>query len=251
MLVKRSEDRLRLCVEGLSQHVHVGACDWLQTELVMAKALVEFVGTFFLVFTIGMCVIDPGSAGVLTPVAIGAVLMTMIYAGGHVSGAHYNPAVSLSLALRGVLRAKELMIYFVAQLGAAASAAFVVMYLKTGAKTEPMAIQIVPAMLAEFVFTFALVYVILHVASAKALRGNQFFGVAIGFVVLAGILAVGPISGALFNPAVALAAGMLRLIAWSDLWVHLIGQVGGSVAAVAVFHTIIKLADRKTDVASA
>jgi aquaporin Z len=74
----------------------------------MKKLLVEAIGTFFLVFTIGMTVIDPG-AGPLAPLAIGAALAVMIFAGGHISGGHYNPAVSFAAAIRGALSWMELL----------------------------------------------------------------------------------------------------------------------------------------------
>ena len=94
------------------------------------KYLVEFIGTFFLVLTIGMTVISPGDAGNLAPLAIGGVLMVMIFAGGHISGAHYNPAVTLAVFLRGKCPAKDVAPYIVSQLIAAAVASSLVLFLK-------------------------------------------------------------------------------------------------------------------------
>src|SRR5258707_14845425 len=97
----------------------------------MKKYLAEFIGTFFLVFTIGMTVVAPG-AGNLAPLAIGCALMVMVYAGGHVSGAHYNPAVTLAVWLRGKCPAADVGPYVVAQVPAPTRAAFAVKALKTG-----------------------------------------------------------------------------------------------------------------------
>src|SRR5215475_7895096 len=95
----------------------------------MKKYLVEFIGTFFLVFTIGMTVIDPG-AGALAPLAIGSALMIMVYAGGHVSGGHYNPAVTIAVWLRGRCPTGDVGPYIGAQVAAAVVAAFAVLALK-------------------------------------------------------------------------------------------------------------------------
>ena len=78
----------------------------------MNKYIVELIGTFFLVFTIGNVVIEPG-AGPLAPLAIGAALMVMVYAGGHISGAHYNPAVTLAILIRGKCDAKDVAPYVI------------------------------------------------------------------------------------------------------------------------------------------
>jgi aquaporin Z len=198
----------------------------------MKKYLAEFIGTFFLVLTIG-CTGIPAAPGVIAPLAIGAVLMVMVFAGGHVSGAHYNPAVTLAVALRGRCAPGVAVGYMVAQLVAAAAAAGTVGYLVGFGK--PLAIAAVgPAWLAEFLFTFALAFVVLSTATAKANAGNSFFGLAIGMTVMVGAFAVGPISGGAFNPAVALGIGMMKLVNFGDIWVHISADlVGGAVAAVA------------------
>ena len=124
----------------------------------MNKYLTEFIGTFFLVFTVG-CTVIPGTPGVIAPLAIGAALMVMIFAGGHVSGAHYNPAVTLAVFLRGRCEPKDVVPYMVAQVAAGVVAALIATFLM-GAGT-PMEIKNVPAALvAEFLFTFALAYVV-------------------------------------------------------------------------------------------
>lgn len=205
----------------------------------MAKPITEFIGTFFLVFTIGMCVIEPG-AGAMAPVAIGVVLMTMIYAGGHISGAHFNPAATLALLLRGACPKSDVVPYLVAQFAAGASAAFSVLLMKGDVVVEPLPIDIVPAMLAEVIFTFAVCYVILNVATVKSVAGNSYYGLAIGGSVLAGAYAVGSVSGGSFNPAVTLALGITGLVQWADLWVHLVGEVVGGVCAALVFMVTVK-----------
>src|SRR3954447_667255 len=123
----------------------------------MNKYIAEFIGTFFLVLTIGCTGIGAG-AGVIAPLAIGAALMVLVYAGGHISGAHYNPAVTLGVLIRGKVNASDVIPYIIAQCAAAACAALVVTkFLRIGATIAPIAPQVGPALLAEFLFTFALV----------------------------------------------------------------------------------------------
>jgi len=205
----------------------------------MKKYLVEFIGTFFLVFTIGMTVIAPG-AGAMAPLAIGSVLAVMIFAGGHVSGGHFNPAVTLGVWLRGKCDTGDVVPYLAAQSAAAFLASMVVKALKTGlvakaaALAGPMTPEVLPALLAEFLFTFALVWVVLNTATAKGTSGNSFYGLAIGFTVLAGAYSVGGISGGAFNPAVALGLCTMGVVAWSSLWIYLVACfAGGAVAAGA------------------
>jgi aquaporin Z len=198
----------------------------------MPKYATEFIGTFFLVLTIGCTGIAAGP-GVIAPLAIGSVLMVMVYAGGHVSGAHYNPAVTLGVYMRGRCPAADAAPYMAAQLGGAIAAAAIVLFFKTGESVTPLDAPAVPALAAEFLFTFALVYVILNVATAKATSGNSYFGLAIGFTVLAGAFAVGDVSGGAFNPAVAVGASTLGLLPWSNLWIYLVADLlGGAIAAV-------------------
>jgi aquaporin Z len=199
------------------------------------KLLTEAIGTFFLVLTIGCTVILSGAAGsgIIPPLAIGSALMVMIYAGGHLSGAHYNPAVTLAVAIRGRLPKSEVLPYWVAQVLGALLAAGVATYLvgsPTNAATAPVMVK---ALLAEFLFTFALAYVVLNVATAKANAGNSFYGLAIGFTVLSGAFAVGSISGGAFNPAVAIGAGVMGLIHLPSIWIHIVADlVGGLVAGL-------------------
>jgi aquaporin Z len=209
----------------------------------MKKYLVEFISTFFLVFTIGMTVIAPG-AGAMAPIAIGTVLMVMIYAGGHISGAHYNPAVTIAAWLRGKCPASDVVPYIGAQLAAAVAASLAVKALKTGLVTQaaalsgPLTPEVLPALLVEFLFTFALVWVILHVATAKGTSGNSFYGAAIGFTVTAGAYAVGSVSGGAFNPAVALGLCVMGIVSWGSLWIYLVACFAGAIVAATAFKVV-------------
>lgn len=201
------------------------------------KYLVEFIGTFFLVTTIGCTVIN-GGGGVIPPLAIGSVLMVMIYAGGHVSGAHYNPAVTLAVFLRGKCPAKDVPGYMIAQVLGAVVAAALVLFLKDSPKLDAMKPDVIKALVAEFLFTFALCYVVLNVATSKNTAGNSNYGLAIGFTVLAGAFAVGPISGGAFNPAVAVGITVLGLSSPANIWIFLVGNFGGAAIAATVFKLI-------------
>ncbi|PYU26283.1 MAG: porin [Acidobacteria bacterium] len=203
----------------------------------MNKYITELLGTFFLVFTIGCTVVGNG-AGALAPLAIGSALMVMVFAGGHISGAHYNPAVTLGVWMRGRCETKDVAGYMVSQIAGAVLAALVVKYLKAGAAVVPIALATAPALLAEFLFTFALVFVILNVATAKGTSGNSFYGLAIGFTVMTGAFAVGNISGGVFNPAVAVGISMMGLSAWNNIWIYLVADFIAAMAAAWTFKAV-------------
>jgi aquaporin Z len=201
----------------------------------MRKYVTEFIGTFGLVFTVGCAVM---SVSALAPLAIGAVLMVLVYAGGHISGGHYNPAVTLGVLLRGKMPSSDVLPYWVAQLVAAFFAAWLARFVVNPGAVGVLDLntghKVLAALLAEFIFTFALVYVVLNVATSKDQPNNHFFGLAIGFTVGAGVAAVARFSGAAFNPAVAFGAMLMGLINWSDFWIYLIANLlGGAVAALA------------------
>jgi aquaporin Z len=201
----------------------------------MNKYITEFIGTFFLVLTVG-CTVIGGGAGVIPPLAIGMVLAVMIFAGGHISGGHYNPAVTFGVWLRGRCPTKDVVPYMLAQVLAAAVAAFTVKFLRAGVPVSvPAVLPIGPALVAEFLFTFALVYMVLNVATAKANAGNSFYGLAIGMTVLVGAFSVGNISGGAFNPAVATGVCLLGLTAWSSFWIYLVANFAGGAVAGLVF----------------
>lgn len=207
----------------------------------MNKYIVEFIGTFFLVFTVGMTVIAPG-AGPLAPLAIGSVLAVMIFAGGHISGGHFNPAVTLAATLRGKAAGKDLLPYWVAQVAAGVVAALLVKFLKgevAMAAVTAGSPDVVKALLVEFLFTFALAWVVLNSATAKSTAGNSFYGLAIGFTVLVGAFAVGGISGGAFNPAVAVGVSVMGLSAWANLWIFLVANLAGGAAAAFAFKAFV------------
>lgn len=202
----------------------------------MRKYVTEFIGTFALVFTVG-CAVLSGAA--LAPLAIGAVLMVMVYAGGHISGAHYNPAVTLGVYLRGKLPVTDVGPYWIAQFVAAFLAAWLARFTVNPPIVHTLPISgghaIFAALLAELAFTFALVYVMLNVATSNAQPNNQFFGLAIGFTVAAGAVAVGGVSGAAFNPAVAFGGMLMGFLGWSNFWIYLIAEVAGAIGAALTF----------------
>jgi aquaporin Z len=204
----------------------------------MNKYIAEFIGTFFLVLTIG-CTVIGGGTGVIAPLAIGAALMVMVYAGGHISGAHYNPAVTLGVLIRGKVMVSDVIPYIIAQVAGAAGAARVVSKcLRAGVAVTAMTPNVGMALLAEFLFTFALVYVVLNAATAEGTSGNSFYGLAIGMTVMAGAFAVGDISGGAFNPAVAIAISILGLSSWSNIWIYLAANFGAAIVAAIIFNLI-------------
>lgn len=202
----------------------------------MNKFIVECIGTFFLLLTIGLTVI-PGSAGVIAPLAIGSVLMVLVYAGGHISGAHYNPAVTLAVLIRGKCTMADVPVYLTAQILGAVAGALTAQFL-VGSGTAAATIDVTKSLIAEFLFTFALAYVVLNVATAKGTSGNSFYGLAIGFVVMAGAFSVGGISGGAFNPAVAIAAPLMGLMDWNNIWIHISADFTGGALAAIVFNML-------------
>ena len=204
----------------------------------MNRYLTEFIGTFFLVLTIGLSVLS-GSA--LAPLAIGSALMVMVYMGGHISGAHYNPAVSLAILLRGKMDSRDFVPYLIAQVvGATLGAGAVLMILgSTFAPAPAPDASLMAVLLSEFLFTFALALVVLHVATADDTAGNNYYGLAIGFTVMTGAFAVGPVSGAAFNPAVGMGPILMDTLAgdgsMANLWIYLAAPFVGGASAAMVF----------------
>ena len=204
----------------------------------MKNYLTEFIGTFFLVLTIGLCVIGGTT---FAPLAIGSALMVMVYMGGHVSGGHYNPAVSLAAMMRGALDSKQLIPYWVSQIAGATAAAVVVNVIlgSTFAPAPGANASTTGALLIEFLFTFALCLVVLNSATAKGTEGNSFYGLAIGFTVMIGAFSGGDISGGAFNPAVGIGPILINATmgggGFGDLWLYLVGPLLGGVVAATVF----------------
>ena len=201
------------------------------------KYAVEMIGTLFLVFTIGAAV---RSGNPLAPLAIGAILMAMVYAGGHVSGAHYNPAVTLAVLVRRRIEIREAVGYWISQcIGGLLGSAVVCAVAPT--QTSPMNLSghaIVAAFVAELLVTFALCYVVLNVATSKDHPDNSFYGLAIGFTVAAGAVAVGGISGGAFNPAVAVAGVAMGMFSGSMIWMFVAAQAIAAVAAGLAFRAV-------------
>jgi len=201
--------------------------------LLLRKCVVEFIGTFFLVFVIGS--VSSQAHVVLAPLAIGAALMVMIFAGGHISGGHYNPAVTLGVWIRGACTGAEAGSYVVAQVIGATIASLTVPVLFGHTSAAAVSHSPVQIMLAEFLSTFALVYIVLNVATTEATSGNSFYGLAIGFTVFVQAVAVGAISGGAFNPAVVVGAFMMGGLTAGSLWMYWLSQLIAAAVAAGVF----------------
>jgi aquaporin Z len=204
----------------------------------MKKYLVEFIGMFLFVLVVGMVVIGHDANNFMLPVAIGSTLMILVYAGGHVSGGHYNPAVTLAVWLRGRCPTADVPAYWIAQILGAFAASFVVMYLKGDTTATPAELPVVPALIAEFIGTFALCYVVLNVATAKSTAGNSNYGLAIGFTVVVMAYALGGISGGAFNPAIATGITLMHIEKAANLWIYLAGDFAGAALAALAFKFI-------------
>lgn len=208
----------------------------------MKNYITEFIGTFFLVLTVVLGVHFSTAANnpVLAALAIGGVLMVMVYMGGPISGGHYNPGVSFGVALRGKLPVGELIAYWVSQCAGAILAA-VIGWVIIGKPENAGALTgmaVLPGLLSEFLFSFALVLTVLTTATSVKSAGNSYFGLAIGFTVAVGILAVGSISGAAFNTAVGLGVCIFGISAWSNIWIFVVANLLGGAIAAAVFRII-------------
>ncbi|MEY3242806.1 MAG: putative aquaporin [Bacteroidota bacterium] len=178
------------------------------------------------------------ASGVLAPLAVGFLLMAMIYSGMRISGAHYNPAISFVMLLQNRITRDEFPLYVVAQVIGAALASVISGFLLTAVATMDTGVRTnhtIAALVAEFVGTFALAYVFLNVTLPKRVVGNMYYGAAIGLTVTAlGVMLEG-VSGAIFNPAVALGMAISGKIAWGDVWLYLVAAFLGAGAASTVF----------------
>jgi aquaporin Z len=214
------------------------------------KLVVEFIGMFLFVFAVGMATEKTTGAGVLAPLSIGSVLMVLVFAGGHVSGGHYNPAVSTAVFVRGKMAANEYAAYIVIQMIAALLGGLLVN--AVGGKQAHGTFASTGKMLVvEFLWTFALAYVVLNVATARGTQGNSFYGLAIGFTVVVGAFALGGISGGAFNPAIAFGATIFGAFPWSHIWIYLLADLLGGAVGAAVFLYIQRGEKRAGDLEAA
>ena len=203
----------------------------------MKKYLTEFIGTFFLVLIIGLS---------KNPLAIGFGLTILVYMGAHISGAHYNPAVSLAMLLRKEITISDFIKYISSQVLGASLAAYVVSIMSSNMIVQPdLQEPVAIILLAELMFTYLLVFVILNVATHPNLEGNSFYGFAIGLTVMTGAYCVGPLTGGVFNPAVSIGPSLIDLVTGNGisqhfLWYYLTAPVAGSVLAVIHFNFILK-----------
>ncbi len=203
------------------------------------KLVVEFIGTFFLVLVIGLTVVVGHGAGGLAPLAIGATLMVMVYMGGHLSGGHYNPAVTLGVYLRGACPASAVLPYMLTQIAAGIVAGLAVNYFNGGAVVSSgPGPDVAKALLIEFLFTFALVNSVLNTATSKKVAGNSYYGLAIGFTVVIGAFAGGGISGGAYNPAVAAGVTTMGLSPIGNIWIFLVPNFLAGAAAAGVYKFI-------------
>ena len=198
----------------------------------MKKYIIEFIGTFFLVTTIGLT----GN-----PLAIGVMLTILVYMGGHISGAHYNPAVTISIFCKKLIDQKDAIKYIITQLAASFTAAALVFNLNTDLMhvVPNSSYSLLQIILCEFIFTFLLVLVILNVATNKKTEGNSYYGLAIGFTVMASAYCVGGISGGAFNPAVAFGPAILDLFSGNgeditNVWIYILSPITGGYLAYII-----------------
>ncbi|MGN8027623.1 MIP/aquaporin family protein [Microbacterium sp. 22242] len=198
------------------------------------SALAEAISTFLFVFSIIGAV---NSKSPLTALAIGLTLMVLVYAAGHISGAHLNPAVSLGVLIRGAMSVVDFVLYVVAQFVGGALAALVSFAVWPHA-AAPTKIQVGPAFLVEALVTLALVWVVLNVATSKDNEVNSFYGLAIGGTVFVGAVAVGGISGGGFNPAVALGLSISGQFDWANLWLYIVAPLVGAAIAAVLFRLL-------------
>ena len=214
----------------------------MANDTLAKPCLVEFIGTFFLAFTIGTAA---GQGASLAPLAIGSALMCAVYWGGHMSGAHFNPAVSLAACIRGKLRPVVCGCYMLAQFAASTVAFAAVSTVlprtfsddpKVGSPATGAGVEIGAAFICEFVLTFALCHTVLHTATSSAGAGNSYFGLAIGYTVLSGAISVGGVSGGAFNPAVGVLSLLNGLNVTKVLQLYFLAPFLGGTLAGGLFH---------------
>ena len=201
----------------------------------LKKCFVEFLGTFFLCFTILCCILLPVNPAIV-PIAIGLVLAVLVYAGGPISGGHYNPAVSLAIFLIGKMGAKKTLLYCLFQIFGAVYAALMALTLSSAIESiTASAFAKAPLIVGEIIFTTLLIYTVIFTAVSKRIQGNPYFGFAIGGSVLIGVSAIGSISLAALNPAVAISVGIMKIAGWDIVLITIIANLVASAIACGLF----------------
>jgi len=214
------------------------------------KLIAEFIGTFFLSLTVCLTAVWGSSGNVHPGFPISAILMVMIYGLGHISGAHFNPAVTISIWIRGSCDKADVAPYIATQIIAGSLGGLLSGYIYTGEYTRDSLESssllsdnlYYEVLLAEFLFTFALALVILNVATSDDTSGNQYYGAAIALVVFAGAITVGNVSMGSFNPAVTTSLITVGELKIGQSWMHFIPQIIGGILASYTFRGINKVA---------
>lgn len=205
----------------------------------MKKYVVEFIGAFFL--GLAFCMSMASATTVWAPLTVGLAYMVMIYAGGQISGAYYNPAVTLAIYLRGKLALGELPAYLFAQVVGGVVAALLSGFLvrSTGVDIrDPLVVQPGPVLLAEFAGAFFLCYVVLHMVASKRTMGNPFYGIVIGGTLTAVAFTFGAVSGGVFNPATAAGICTSQVLGWNSMWIYALAPLVAGAVAAFVFNYV-------------
>ncbi|TAL57585.1 MAG: porin [Bacteroidetes bacterium] len=206
----------------------------------MKRYLTEFIGTFFLVAVICLT-----AGNFLAPIAIGSLLIAIIYMGYPVSGAHYNPATTLAILILRKISLKEFLLYLLVQLAAGCAGALVYFFVwgrNSGIPRPNAEINILKPLFLETIFTFIMILVILYVAASKRTAGNNYYGLAIGVVVTGISITGAEISGGAFNPAVGFGPMLIDALLGTCScnpfeygWIYFAGPLTGSALAACTF----------------
>lgn len=198
----------------------------------MNKYFIEFLGTYFLVLVIALT----GN-----PLAIGFTLTALVYMGGYISGANYNPAVTLALLVSGKMKSDVAIRYILVQLfaGLMSAVTYNMIYSKYFTPSPAINFPLFPVLLVEFLFTFLLTTVVLHVAATAKTKGNDYYGLAIGLTLAAIAFAGGPVSGGVFNPAIAVGPILYNFNSlqanFPDLITYIVGPLTGGIFAGLIY----------------
>jgi aquaporin NIP len=207
------------------------------------KLIAEFIGTYFLVFAGTGAIVVNTITGALThqgiAITFGLVVMALIYTFGHISGAHFNPAVTIAFWVHRALPLRDACWYIVTQTAAGVTASFSLRVMfgniaHLGATIPRNSWG--QAFLLEFILTFVLMMVIFG-SAVHGKAEKPFAGLAIGGTVGLMAMFAGPISGASMNPARSLGPAWASGT-WDHLWVYLVATTLGAVAAALVYHKL-------------